>query len=280
MSEYPKQPSQSELIGYKLQLEMGRGGSGTVYRALNTETGQVVALKRFHTSFFRNKAHAKEMIKTVKRLKKLDHANVVQIYDFITEGNDNVMVLEFIDGPDLKWYLENRPFQLQERLVILAQICNGLGYLHDQKLMHHDLKPANILFTRKGQVKLCDFSLAGGGGILAMFDQGIGEQMTPMFAAPELVRKEKATKLSDMYSLGIMMYIMFTQKVPFEVDNLQKLYACHLSQMPFHPTEVFDVCPQNLGDIIMRLLAKNPKDRFQDCQELRIALADIGQSRI
>lgn len=280
MSEYPKQPSQSELIGYKLQLEMGRGGSGTVYRALNPETGEVVALKRFHPTFFRNKAHAKEMIKTVKRLKKLEHVNVVKIYDFITDGDDNVMVLEFIDGPDLKWYLENRPYQLQERLVVLVQICNGLGYLHDQKLMHHDLKPANILFTRKGQVKLCDFSLSGAGGILAMFDQGIGEQMTPMFAAPELVRKEKATKLSDMYSLGIMMYIMFTQKVPFEVDNLQKLYACHLTQMPFHPTEVFDACPQNLGDIIMRLLAKNPKDRFQDCQELRIALADIGQSRI
>lgn len=280
MGEYPKQPSQSELIGYKLKLEMGRGGSGTVFQGIHPETGQVVALKRFHTSFFRSKAHVKEMVKTVKRLKKLDHPNVVKIVDFVSEEDDNVLILEFVDGPDLKWYIENRPYQLQERVVILAQICNGMGYLHDQKLIHHDLKPANVLFTRRGQVKICDFSLSGGGGLLNFLDQGISEQLTPMFAAPELVRKEKATRLTDMYALGVMMYLMFTQKVPFEVDNLQKLYACHLNQTPFHPTDVFDVVPRNLGNIIMRLMAKDPKERFQDCQELRIALADIGQSRI
>lgn len=280
MSEYPKKPSMSELIGYKLQLEMGRGGTGTVYRALNPDTGEVVALKRFHQSFFRSKGHSKELAKAVKRFKKLDHPNVVKVLDFKSDEVEHVMILEFIDGPDLKWYIQNRPFNLQERLVILAQICNGLGYLHDQKLMHHDLKPANVLFTRKGQAKLCDYSLTGGGGLLSFLDPGLTEQMTPMFVAPELIRKEKATTLCDMYSLGVMMYIMFTGKVPFEVDTLPKLYQCHLNQMPLHPSQVFDVVPQKLGGIIMKLMAKDPAKRYKDCQELRIALADVGQSRI
>ena len=280
MGEYPKQPSQSELMGYKLQLEMGRGGTGTVYRALNPATGEVVALKRFHQSFFRSMSHSKELAKAVKRFKKLDHPNVVKILDYKSTDDEHVMILEFIDGPDLKWYIQNRPYNLKERLVILAQICNGLGYLHDQKLMHHDLKPANVLFTRKGQVKLCDYSLAGGGGLLSFMESSLSEQMTPMFVAPELVRKEKATTLCDMYSLGVMMYIMFTGKVPFEVDTLPKLYACHLNQTPRHPSVVFDVVPHKLGDIILKLMSKKPENRYQDCQQLRIALSDIGQSRI
>jgi eukaryotic-like serine/threonine-protein kinase len=280
MGDYPRQPSQSELCGYKLQMEMGRGGTGTVFRALNPKTGQVVALKRFHHNFFRSKAHIKELAKSVKKFKTLDHKNVVGIYDFISERDDNVMVLEFVDGPDLKWYLEHRPYNQPERLVILAQICNGLGYLHDKKFQHHDLKPANVLFTRKGLVKLCDFSLAGGGGMFSFLEGNAVEQITPMFVPPELIRKEKATALSDMYSLGVMMYIMFTGKVPFEVDQLDKLYACHLSQDPFHPTDVFPACPRDLGNIIMRLMSKKPANRFQDCQELRIALAQIGHSRI
>jgi serine/threonine-protein kinase len=281
MSEYPKQPNKPEAFGYKLQLAMGVGGTGTVYRALNPETGEVVALKEFHANFFRGKGHIRDLAKMVKRFKKLEHANVVKIIELINKDDQIALILEFVDGPDLKWYLNNRPWNLQERTVILAQICNGLSYLHDNKFVHHDLKPANVLFTRQGQVKLCDFSLAGaGGGIMSMFDQSAVEQLTPMYVAPELIRKEKATKLVDLYSLGVIMYIMFAGKVPFEVDNLQKLYACHLNQIPFHPCDSNPECPQKLGDIVMKLLEKKPENRYQDCQELRIALAEIGQSRI
>ena len=281
MGEYPKQPSKPELFGYKLQLAMGVGGTGTVYRALNPETGQVVALKEFHNNFFRGKGHIRDLAKMVKKFKKLEHMNVAKIIDLIEKDEHVALVLEFVDGPDLKWYLANRPWNLKERLVILAQICNGLSYLHDHGFVHHDLKPANVLFTRQGQVKLCDFSLAGaGGGLLGLFEQGGVEQVTPMYVAPELIRKEKATKSVDLYSLGVMMYIMFTGKVPFEVDNVQKLYACHLNQTPFHPSDKNPDCPRKLGNIIMKLLAKKPADRYQDCQQLRIALSEIGQSRI
>lgn len=279
--EYPIPPSKPELCGYTLLLTMGVGGTGTVYKAEHPETKQIVALKEFHANFIRNKGHLRDLAKMVKKAQNLNHPNVIKIGNLITNPDENVLVLEFVGGPDLKWYIEHRPYNLNERLGVLTQICNGISYLHDHKIIHHDLKPANILFTRQGQVKVCDFSLAGiAGGIMSFMDQGAVEQITPMYIAPELIRKQKPTKLCDLYSLGIMMYTMFTDHMPFPVDTLQKMYICHLSQIPLHPTDVNSECPRLLGNIIMKLLEKDPKERFQDCQELRIALTNVGQSRI
>jgi len=280
MSEFPKKPDRPELYRFKLQLTVGRGGTGTVYRALDPETGETVALKLFRANFFRNKLHLRDLQKSAKKFKKLSHPNLVKIHELISGDEGEVLVQEFVDGPDLQWYLSKRPWNLHEMLVIIVQICNGLGYLHDQGLMHHDLKPGNVLFTRKGQAKLCDFSLGGTGLLTELFDAGRAEQITPMYVAPEVIRKKRATKLSDMYSLGAMMYLMFTRRVPFEVDSLPKLYHCHLNEKPLHPTIAHDKCPHYLGDVIMRLLEKDPKKRYQDCDLLRISLSDIGRQRI
>lgn len=279
-SEFPKKPDRPELYHYKLQQTVGQGGTGTVYQALDPETGQTVALKLFRANFFRNKLHMRDVQKTAKKFKKLSHPNIVTILDFISGEEGEVLVQEFVDGPDLQWYITERPWNLQEMLVIVAQICNGLGYIHDQKIVHHDFKPGNVLFTRKGQVKLCDFSLGGTGFILEVLDSGGVEQVTPMYVAPELINKKRATKLCDLYSLGAVMYIMFTRKNMFEVDSLPRLYHCHLHEKPIHPSLVDKNCPQELGDMIMRLVEKDPAKRFQDCDSLRIALSEIGRSRI
>lgn len=280
MTEYPKKPDRPTLYKYKLQLMVGRGGTGTVYRALDPDTGQVLALKLFHANFFRNQWHLRNLRQTAKKFKKLQHPNVVKIVDFLSGEEGEVLVQEFVDGPDLQWYITNRPYNLEEMLVIAVQICNGLGYIHDHGLMHHDLKPGNVLFTRKGQAKICDYSLGGTGFLMSMFDRGGAEQITPMYVAPELIKKKPATKLCDMYSLGGVFYYLFTRQVPFKVDTLQRLYQCHLHERPMHPSVVNDQCPRMVGDIIMRLLEKDPKKRFQDCDSLRVHLSEIGQRRI
>lgn len=273
-------PDRSRLYNYKLDRILGQGGTGRVYRGIDTRQGQVVAVKLFNESFFRNRFHLRDLVRGVKLFKKFKHNNVVQIFDFIDGKEGRVMVMEYVDGPNLRWYLTSRPWNLQERLIIVAQICNGLQYLHDHDCVHHDFKPANVLFTRKGVVKVADYSLYGSSWILELIDKGGAEQVTPMFVAPEYLRKEKVTAKGDQYSLGITMYMMFTERTPFPVDNLQQLYTCHLKVVPTHPTEVNPKCPRELGDIIMRLIEKNPANRFGDCDQLRIALADIGKSRI
>ncbi len=273
-------PDRSKLYHFKLDLILGQGGTGRVYRGIDTQKGDVVAIKLFHENFFRNRLHLRDLTKSIKRYKKFDHVNIVKIFDFIDDEEGRCMVMEYVDGPSLRWYIQNRPWNLRERLTIIAQICNGLQFLHDNKIVHHDFKPANVLFTRKGVAKIADFSLYGSSLLLELFDKGAGEQVTPMFVAPEFIRKEHTTAKSDQYSLGITMYIMFSERMPFMVDNLQKLNYCHLRVTPEHPSKLNPNCPHELGDIIMRLLSKNPEQRFKDCDELRIAISSIGRSRI
>lgn len=280
MAEYPKKSDRTTLYNYKPQAIVGRGGTGTVYRAIDPETGDTVALKLFHQNFFRNRWHIMDLKMAAKKFKKLDHPNIVKVLDFLSGDEGIVLVQEFVDGADLQWYITNRPYNLEEMLVITVQICNGLGYLHDKGLMHHDIKPGNVLFTRKGQAKLADYSLGGTNMLIALFDRARSEQITPMYVAPELVRKERATRLADMYSLGGVLYYMFTRRLPFEVDSLPRLYHCQLNERPLHPTVANNKCPQALGDLIMRLLEKDPKKRFQDCDSLRVHISEIGQRRI
>ncbi|MBN2311975.1 MAG: serine/threonine protein kinase [Candidatus Hydrogenedentes bacterium] len=267
------------LYHFKLDRILGRGGGGTVYRGIDMDSGNVVAVKLFHQNYFRNRLHVRELAKNVPRFKKFDHPNVVKVYEFINGEEGVCLVQEFVDGPDLKWYIGNRPWNLQERLVIVAQMCNGLQYIHDQGFTHHDLKPANVLFTRKGAAKLTDYSLSPT-RLFALFDAGLHEQVTPMYVAPEIINKEKATPRSDIYSLGVALYLMFAGKHPFETDNLQRLYHCHLHVMPTEPKLVNHKCPKALSDIIMRMMAKDPAARFESCDQLRITLSEVGRSRI
>ncbi|HIJ66503.1 MAG TPA: serine/threonine protein kinase [Candidatus Hydrogenedentes bacterium] len=273
-------PDKAQLYHYKMERILGRGGSGTVYRAIDTKKGGVVAIKLFHSTFFRNRLHLRDYAKSVKKFRKFSHNNVVRIFDFINGDEGICLVEEFVDGPSLKWYVGNRPWNLQERLVIVAQVCNGLQYIHEKGFVHHDLKPSNVLFTRRGLAKISDYSLSGSSNVLALLDPGAHEQVTPMFVAPELIQKERATPQSDIYSLGVTLYLLFTERVPFEVDNLHELYDRHLHTTPDPPSQVNPKCPYDLSDIIMRMMDKKPENRFENCDQLRIALADIGRSRI
>jgi len=273
-------PDRAKLYHYKLDRILGEGGTGRVYRGIDTKKGEVVAIKLFRENFFRNKLHLRDLVKSVKRFKKYSNPHVVKIFDFIDGEDGRCMVMEYIDGPDLKWYIQNRPWNLQERIGIVTQICTGLQYLHDQKIIHHDIKPANILFTRTGVAKLADFSLYGASLLLELIDRGAGEQITPMYVPPEIIRSDSPSPQSDQYSLGVTLYLLFAGRFPFEVDNLQRLYQCHLSVAPEHPTVVNPKCPRALGDLIMRMLSKRPEERFSDCDILRIAISKLGQSRI
>lgn len=281
MEDRTRSLDRTSIYQYKLDRLLGEGGTGVVYRGRDSKTGDVVAVKVFRANFFRNPLHKRDLAKTAKRFKKLSHQNLVQIIDFLDGREGECLVMEYVDGPNLNWYIKNRPWNLQERLVIIAQICNGLQFLHDHGFVHHDFKPANVIFTRQGLAKVADFALWGSSVLVSLLDRDAAySQITPMYIAPELIQKEKATTRSDMYSLGITMFIIFANRLPFETDNLQKLYMMQLRLMPEHPTFYNPKCPRELGDIIMRMIDKKPENRFGDFDQVRIALADIGRGRI
>jgi serine/threonine protein kinase len=276
-------PDRPNLYHFKLDRILGRGGTGVVYRGIDPAKGGVFAIKRFHENFFRNAMHIRDLKGSLKKFRKLEHQNVVRIYDFLDsdpKGDGYCMVMEYVDGPNLNWYLKNRPYKLQERVNVAQQLCSGLQYLHDQGCVHHDFKPANVLFTRRGIAKVADFSLYGSSFLLELLAGKVAEQVTPMFVAPEIIRREKPTDKVDQYALGVTLYMLFAERFPYVADNLPKLYQLHLSYTPMHPHEANPVCPQAIGDIIMKLLAKRPEQRFGDCDQVRIALNRAGASRI
>lgn len=280
MSQDTLTPDRPTLYHYKLDQILGEGGTGRVYRGIDTIKGDVAAVKLFHENFFRNALHVRDLAKSIKRSNKLSHPNVVGILEFIDGKEGRCMSMEYVDGPNLKWYILNRPWNIQERLNIAISICSGLQYLHDNGFMHHDFKPSNVLFTRRGVPKVADFSLYGNSYLLELFAGAVGEQITPMFVAPEFIRREKATPSADQYSLGITMYMMFADRVPFPVDSIQRLYQCHLHYLPDHPSQANTKCPRALGDAIMKMIAKKTSDRFRDCDEIRAILTTMNQSRI
>lgn len=269
-----------KLYHYKVDKLLGRGGSGTVYRGIDQNTGQVVAIKLFHTNYFQNAAHVRDLGKSVARFKKFEHPNVMRVFDFLTGDEGECLIQEYIDGPSLSWYLDNRPWALDERLMICAQVCNGLQYIHDQGFLHHDIKPPNVLFTRKGLVKLSDYSLYRPGLLSTITGSALKDLITPMYVAPELIDKKKASPESDIYALGVTMYRMFAEKMPFHADSLALLYQCHQKVKPEHPSVANRRCPQALGDVIMKMLAKSPDDRFHDCDMIRVMLGEMSKSRI
>jgi len=276
----PRAADRAKLYRFKVDRLLGKGGSGSVYRGIDPESGQPVALKLFHANYFQSKGHVRELDKSVDEFKTFKHVNVMRIFDFISGDEGEVLVMEYIDGPSLTWYIENRPWNLEERLMICAQICNGLQYIHDQGFTHHDMKPANVLFTRTGVAKLSDYSLYRGGILSKFFDSGLKDLVTPMYIAPELLDRKSATPRSDIYSLGVTMYYLFALKLPFEADSLQALYQCHQRVRPEHPSNVNSRCPRAVGDVIMRALEKDPAARWPDCDMLRVQLGELGQSRI
>jgi eukaryotic-like serine/threonine-protein kinase len=281
MEDKTRSLDRTSIYRYKLDRLLGEGGTGIVYRGRDVKTGEVVAVKVFRSNFFRNALHKRDLAKTVKKFRKLSHQNLVKIYEFLDGKEGQCLVMEYVDGPNLNWYIKNRPWNLQERLVIVVQICNGLQFLHDHGFVHHDFKPANVIFSRKGVAKVADFALWGSSVLLSLIDRDAAySQITPMYIAPEMILKEKATTQSDMYSLGVTMFIMFANRLPFETDNLQRLYMMHLRSVPEHPTFYNPNCPRDLGDIIMRLIDKKPENRYENFDQLRIALADIGRTRI
>lgn len=276
-------PDRPRLYHFKLDRILGRGGTGVVYRGIDQQKGEAFAIKRFHENFFRNAMHIRDLKGSLKKFKKLDHINVVKIYDFLDsepQSEGYCMVMEYVDGPNLNWYLKNQPFKLQERVNIAQQLCSGLQYLHDQGCVHHDFKPANVLFTRRGVAKVADYSLYGSSFLLELLSGKVAEQVTPMFVAPEIIRREKPTDKVDQYALGVTLYMLFAERFPYVADNLPKLYQMHLSYTPIHPHEHNPACPQAIGDIVMKLLAKRPEQRFGDCDQVRIGLSRAGASRI
>ncbi|TET35311.1 MAG: GAF domain-containing protein [Planctomycetota bacterium] len=265
---HPYEPGGTIANRYRVEREIGVGGMCTVYLVSEpNRSKQPIALKvvagetnpvRLET--FRNEFHI---------LAHLNHENLIRVFDFgVLPGNDGFFyTAEYIEGSDLS---EAATDAGEEKLIhYIVQACRALEYVHTRGYIHYDVKPKNLLVTRDGVVKLTDF------GLSALAGRGLGKRVrgTPAYTAPEIITGADIDYRADLYSLGAALYEIATGTPPFRRRDLHDLFRAHLTEPPKPLRSIRPEVPEYLDSIVLRLLAKNPADRYDSANAVIEAIS-------
>ncbi len=241
---------------YRIVSLLGRGGMGEVYRAEDLKLGNVVALKFLPASLQNDAAALVGFHAEVRNARQVSHSNVCRVYDIGEVNGLHFLTMEYVDGEDLASLLRRiGRLPADKALETAHQICAGLAAAHDCGLLHRDLKPANIMLDGRGRVRLTDFGLA-----LSHNDaQGRSETAgTPAYMAPEQIGKGEASVRSDIYSLGLVIYELFTGRLPFQASTFMEWRRAHLESAPRTPSSFLKDIDPLVESATMRCLQKDP----------------------
>lgn len=259
---------------YRLDAALGRGGMGVVYRGHDILLDREVAVKVLSAGAMSEDARAR-LLHEARAAAQLNHPNIVAIYDAGEVGGAPFIVMEFVDGVNLH---DLGTLTIRQILDLAIQLCDALDHAHSHGLVHRDIKPENVIVVRKGDeiaAKLMDFGLARSQGAPRLTQEGalVG---SVFYLAPEQAMGQEVDGRADLYALGILMYELATGRLPFTGNDPLTIISQHL-YAPVVPPRTFkpDLDPA-LQDIILKLLAKNPADRFRSALEVRQALQAIG----
>jgi HAMP domain-containing protein/predicted Ser/Thr protein kinase len=257
---------------YRIEQLIGRGGMGVVYKALDTQLDEVVAIKTLPGGMMQRSAEDLERFKREIRLaRKITHRNVLRTYDYGEADGMYFISMEFVRGYTLSELLsEADKRQVAPRLAmgIGRQICRGLEVAHEQGIIHRDIKPQNVLIDHRGEVKIMDFGIARlTEGPEAMTQAGLIVG-TPHYMSPEQVQGKALDPRSDVYALGVLLYEMLTGRRPFESTSLTGVLAAHITETPKPAVEVRPEIGREINAIIMKCLSKDPKQRYANAGEL------------
>jgi len=263
---------------YAILKKLGEGGKGVVYKARDTALNRVVAIKMLKSAVSGEEAHSR-FIREAQAVAKLNHPNIVSIYDIGKEEEKQFFILEFVDGMSLRELMGTYPegkCDIQTILRTGIDVCNALQYAHSQGVMHRDIKPENILMTEEGTAKLMDFGLAKMLGQPSITQEGIIVG-TVAYVAPEIALGKGADARSDLYSFGAVLYEAVTGKPPFTGEDSVKIIFSHIHDYPVSPSRLNPKVPQALAECIMKLLEKEPGKRYQTAADLLKVLRDVAE---
>lgn len=231
-----------------------------------------VAVKVLHPQYAADPAYIQRFRHEAQAAANLNHPNIVNIYDWGNEGDLYYIVMEYVEGRDLKEVLRREGRLLPERAAeITAEVCAALQFAHRHNLVHRDIKPHNIFLTNIGQVKVMDFGIAREGNGSGFTQTGM-VMGTPQYISPEQAQGLPVDGRSDIYSLGVVLYEMLTGKVPFDDPNPVTVAYRQVREDPIPPSVIDPEIPPALEAVVMKAMAKNPANRYQTAQEMKADL--------
>jgi len=268
-------PAPQRVGHYLIQKELGSGGMGTVYLGQHLETEQLAAVKILPASLSREPGFVARFGREIAAMQELQSTNIVELYE---SGEDNGLyyyAMEYVDGETLTARLKReKRLPWREAIDIGVQVCKALKAAHNSGIIHRDLKPSNLMLDKSDQVKLTDFGIAQifatskltvTGGILG----------TAEYMSPEQAQGSRATRQSDLYSLGAVLYVMLTGRPPFTGKTTLDIIQKHRFSRFDSPKRIVPEIPHWLDEIVCKCLSKKPEDRYPDAYVLMLRLQEV-----
>ncbi|HTH47489.1 MAG TPA: serine/threonine-protein kinase [Candidatus Limnocylindria bacterium] len=271
------------LGDYQVLRRLGTGGMGQVYLARQLSLKREVALKLLRTDQAANSTALLRFQAEAEAVAKLNHPNIVHIHQMGEFEGQRYMVLEFVDGRNLRDHLARRgPPDLPVTLSIIRQVVLALQKAHEQGIVHRDIKPENILVTRRVEVKVTDFGLSrffsGPTPALNLTQSGV-TLGTPLYMSPEQVQGKPVVHRSDIYSLGVTCYHLLTGEPPFRGSTAFDVALKHVQEQPRPITELRPDLPADLCGMVHKMMAKDPDERYQSAREILRDLVKVRDGR-
>jgi serine/threonine-protein kinase len=271
-----------ENVGpYRVIEQLGSGGMATVYKAYHPALDRYVALKVLHAAIKADPQFFERFQREARIVAKLEHPHIIPVYDFNEHHGEPYLVMRFVTGDTLKPQMGHKPLPSQEILRLMRPVCQALDYAHQQGVLHRDIKPSNILVTNDGNVFLTDFGLAR---MMQMGESTLSQDRlmgTPQYISPEQAQGSPTLDgRTDIYSLGVVLYEMFTGQVPFNADTPFATIHDHIYKPLPMPTKLNPEIDPAVERLLLKTLAKDPNDRYITAAALLQALENILEPQL
>ena len=254
---------------------IGRGGMGVIYKGVDPGIGRIVAIKMITGAFADDPELLQRFYREAQSVGNLQHPNIVTIYDLGVEDGSPYLVMEFLEGESLDALIRTRrAMSLEEKLDIVVQVCEGVGYAHKHHIVHRDIKPANVMLLQDGRVKIFDFGIARIGDRMTLPGQIMG---SAQYMSPEQINGGNVDERSDIFSIGVLLYQLLTAELPFEGRDMGETLLKIIHDAPPPLSRSLTSYPADLDEIMQRVLAKDREQRFQAAEDLAFELAHVHE---
>jgi serine/threonine protein kinase len=265
---------------YQVIEELGRGGMGKVYRALDKKLNEEVAIKLIKPEIALDKGTLTRFQNELKVARKISHRNVGRMYELMEDQGLHFITMEYVPGEDLRSFLHrSKRLAIGTAVDIAKDVCDGLAEAHRLGVVHRDLKPSNIIIDKDGNARIMDFGIAR-----SMREKGItGPSViigTPEYMSPEQMEAKETDPRSDIYSLGVILYEMTTGRLPFEGQTTLSIAVKHKTEIPKDPREFNPQIPQELDRLILKCLEKEREKRYQRADDILAVLNTMESSTL